>query len=84
MNQEIKYFLFIFITFGIGSVLIQGLVVPYIAIGSVWKPDLVVIIVLLIGKRFGSVARFLNHHADWDYSPAKSNGRLLRRENVCS
>lgn len=56
MNQEIKYFLFIFITFGIGSVLIQGLVVPYIAIGSVWKPDLVVIIVLLIGKRFGSVA----------------------------
>ena len=56
MNQEIKYFLFIFITFGIGSILIQGLVVPYIAIAGIWKPDLVIIIVLLIGKRFGSVA----------------------------
>jgi rod shape-determining protein MreD len=56
MNQEVKYFLFIIVTFGIGSVLIQGLVVPYIAITGVWKPDLVLIIVLLIGKRFGSVA----------------------------
>ncbi len=56
MNQEIKYFLFIITTFGIGSVLIQGLIVPYIAIAGVWKPDLVVIVVLLIGRRFGSVA----------------------------
>ncbi len=56
MNQEIKYFLFITITFGIGSVLVQGLIVPYIAIAGIWKPDLVIIIVLLIGKRFGSVA----------------------------
>jgi len=56
MNQEIKYYLFIIITFGLGSVLIQGLIVPYIAIAGVWKPDLVIIIVLLIGRRFGSVA----------------------------
>lgn len=55
MNQEIKYYIFILLTFGLGSVLLQGLIVPYIAVGSVWKPDLVVIIVLLIGKRFGSV-----------------------------
>ena len=56
MNQEIKYYLFIIVTFGLGAVLIQGLVVPYIAIADVWKPDLVLIIVLLIGKRFGSVS----------------------------
>ncbi|KAA3611136.1 MAG: rod shape-determining protein MreD [Calditrichaeota bacterium] len=56
MNQELKYFLFIIITFGIGSVLVQGIAVPYIEIAGGWKPDLVLIIVLLIGKRFGSVA----------------------------
>lgn len=54
MNQEIKYTLFIFLTFGIGSLLLQSILVPYLEI-SVWKPDFVLIVVLLMGKRFGSV-----------------------------
>ncbi|MCB0281970.1 MAG: rod shape-determining protein MreD [Calditrichaeota bacterium] len=54
MNQEIKYTLFIFATFGIGSVLLQGILVPYLEI-NVWKPDFVLIVVLMMGKRFGAV-----------------------------
>ncbi len=56
MNQEFKYFLFIFFAFGISAVIVQGLVVPYIALAGVWKPDVVLVIILLIGRRFGSVA----------------------------
>jgi len=55
MNQDLKYILFITATFGIGSVILQSMFVPYIEI-NVWKPDFVLIIVLLIAKRFGSVA----------------------------
>ena len=55
MNQETKYYLFILATFGITSVILQSIFVPYIEIYDVWKPDVVLIVVLLIGKRFGSV-----------------------------
>jgi rod shape-determining protein MreD len=53
MNQEFKYYLVIFFAFGITAVVLQSLFVPIIEIG-VWKPDLVLVIVLLIGKRFGA------------------------------
>ena len=56
MNQEFKYYLVIAFLFGIGSVLIQSFVVPYISIIGVWRPDIILVVVLLIGKRFGSVA----------------------------
>lgn len=55
MNQEVKYFLVIFFAFGITSVIFQSVFVPIIEIG-VWKPDIVLVVVLLIGKRFGSTA----------------------------
>jgi len=55
MNQEIKYYLFIVATFGIISIILQSIFVPFIEIYDVWKPDVVLIVVLLIGKRFGSV-----------------------------
>ena len=54
MNQEIKYLLFIFVTFGIGSIILQSVLTPYLEIYS-WRPDFVLVIVLLIGRRFGSV-----------------------------
>lgn len=54
MNQEIRYFLIIFIFFGITSVVLQGMFVPYLELQSAWRPDLVVVIVLLIGRRFGA------------------------------
>lgn len=55
MNQETKYYLFILATFGTSSIILQSIFVPYIEIYDVWKPDVVLIVVLLIGKRFGSV-----------------------------
>jgi rod shape-determining protein MreD len=54
MNHEQKYYLTILVIFGLGSVLIQSLFVPYLEI-SVWRPDFVLIMVLLIGKRFGCI-----------------------------
>ncbi|MGD9898200.1 MAG: rod shape-determining protein MreD [Calditrichaceae bacterium] len=54
MNQELKYFIFIFIAFGISSVVLQSVFVPFIEL-NVWRPDLVLVVVLLTGKRFGSV-----------------------------
>lgn len=54
MNHEQKYFITLFIIFGFGSVVLQSLLVPYIEI-SVWRPDLVVVVVLMIGKRFGCI-----------------------------
>ncbi len=54
MNQELKYYIFIFITFGLSSVILQSVFVPFIEI-NVWRPDLVLVIVLLTGKRFGAV-----------------------------
>lgn len=54
MSHEQKYYLTILVIFGIGAVLIQSFFVPYLEI-TVWRPDFVLVIVLLIGKRFGSI-----------------------------
>lgn len=54
MSSDIKYWLFILLIFGLGALLSQSLLVPLMEI-HVWKPDLVLIIVLLIGKRFRSM-----------------------------
>ena len=54
MNQENKYFLFTLLLFGIAAIIIQSLLVPLIEI-NLWQPDLVLVIVLLIGKRFDSI-----------------------------
>jgi len=53
MNHDIKYFATLFLILGIGSVIIQSQFVPFLEI-NVWRPDLVLIIVLFMGKRFGS------------------------------
>lgn len=42
------------LTFGLASIIFQSVFVPLIEI-NVWRPDVVLIIVLLIGKRFGSM-----------------------------
>lgn len=55
MNQETKYLIFILIVFGISAVIIQSVFVPFIEI-NVWRPDMVLVVVLLIGKRFGAVS----------------------------
>ncbi len=54
MNEEIKYFIFVILTFGLASIIFQSIFVPLIEI-NVWRPDFVLIIVLLMGKRFGSM-----------------------------
>ncbi|MEJ2056051.1 MAG: rod shape-determining protein MreD [Calditrichaceae bacterium] len=54
MNHEQKYFITIFVIFGLGAVILQTLFVPYLEI-KLWHPDIVVVIVLLIGRRFGSI-----------------------------
>jgi len=53
MNHNTKYYFYILSIFGLGSIVLQSLLVPLIEI-SVWRPDLVLVIVLLIGKRFGA------------------------------
>jgi len=54
MNQENKYFIFTLVIFGISSIVLQSMFVPLLEI-NVWKPDIVLIIILLISKRFGSI-----------------------------
>ncbi len=54
MSQEQKYYITVLVIFGIGAVLIQSIFVPYLEI-TVWRPDFVLVIVLLIGKRFGCI-----------------------------
>lgn len=54
MNHETKYLLILFLVMGLGSVIIQSQFIPFIEI-TVWRPDLVLIIVLFMGKRFGSM-----------------------------
>ena len=54
MNHEQKYYLTILVIFGIGSVLIQSFFVPYLEI-TIWRPDFVLVVVLLMGRRFGSI-----------------------------
>ena len=62
MKSEKKYLIFILLIFGGGSLILQSLFVPLMEI-QLWKPDLVLIIVLLTGKRFqslkGSTAGFI-------------------------
>ena len=53
MNQENKFLIFVTLVFGISSVVIQSLIVPMIEV-NLWRPDIVLVIVLLSGKRFGS------------------------------
>jgi len=53
MKSETKYLLYILIIFGGGSIILQSLIAPLMEI-HVWKPDFVLIIVLLTGKRFRS------------------------------
>jgi len=55
MNQEIKYSLFLIITFGIGSIIFQSLFIPFIEI-NVWRPDVVLVMIILFGRRLGSIS----------------------------
>ncbi len=54
MNHELKYFLYLTFTYGIAAITLQSVLVPYIDLYG-WRPDLVLIITLFIGMRFGSV-----------------------------
>jgi len=54
VNHEQKYFIIILVIFGVGSILVQSFFVPYLEI-TIWRPDIVLVIVLLMGKRFGSI-----------------------------
>ena len=54
MKHETKYSVYIFFLFGMGAILLQSLVVPLMEI-YIWRPDLVLVIVLLFGKRFRSM-----------------------------
>lgn len=59
MNSESKYAIFILVIFGISSVILQTTLTPVIEING-WHPDFVLIIVILIGKRFDSVTGSLS------------------------
>ncbi len=54
MNHENKYYLLIVTLFGLGSIVFQSLVIPFLEI-HVWRPDVVLIITLLTARRFGSL-----------------------------
>ncbi len=55
MSSDLRYLLLIVVVFGIGAIVFQSVLVPFIEI-DVWKPDMVLVVVLLIGKRFGSMS----------------------------
>jgi rod shape-determining protein MreD len=55
MHHETKYLIYVLIIFGISSIIVQAFLVPFIEIAG-WRPDFVLIIVLLISKRFGTVS----------------------------
>jgi rod shape-determining protein MreD len=55
MNQETKYSLFLIITFGVGSIIAQSVFVPFLQV-NVWQPDVVLVIVLLLSRRLGSIS----------------------------
>jgi len=55
MTSEKKYLTYIILVLGGGSLILQSLFVPLMEI-QLWKPDLVLIIVLLVGKRFQSIS----------------------------
>ena len=54
MHQENKYFWLLFFIFGVTSVIVQALFAPLIAI-HFYEPDFVLVVVLLISKRFGGI-----------------------------
>ncbi len=54
MKHENRWFLVLLITFGLGSLLLQALVVPLIRI-NIWQPEIVLCVVLLLSKRFGAM-----------------------------
>jgi len=62
MKSDTKYYILILLLFGVGSLILQTLLAPMMDIG-LSRPDLVLVVVLLIGKRFqsikGSTAGFL-------------------------
>lgn len=53
MNQENKFLIFVICVFGLSSVVIQSVIIPMIEV-NLWRPDIVLVIVLLSGRRFGS------------------------------
>ncbi len=53
MNAEIRYALVIGTLYGLSAIVLQSVLVPFIEV-SVSRPDLVLVIVLLLGRRFGS------------------------------
>jgi rod shape-determining protein MreD len=55
MHHEIRYLLYILFIFGTIAIVLQAVLVPLIEI-TVWRPDFVLILVLLISKRFGTVS----------------------------
>ncbi len=55
MNQNLKYFLYIFLIYGLGSIVVQSYIVPFIEI-NLWQPEMVLVIVLFMGSRFGATA----------------------------
>ncbi len=85
MNQEVKYFLFVLLLFGISAIIMQSLVVPLIEV-NLWQPDLVLVIVLLIGKRFdaikGSTAGFVLGVLQDSLSPLPVGITALRKAIV--
>ena len=54
MDHETKYFLYVFLFLGIVILLLQTLVVPLIEI-RLWRPDLILALIILLGNRFGSL-----------------------------
>lgn len=54
MHHETRYLIYIILVFGTTAIILQSLIVPLIEI-TVWRPDFVLIVVLLISKRFGTV-----------------------------
>ncbi len=54
MNSDSKYAIFLTAVFGISAVILQTTLTPLIEING-WHPDFVIVIVLLIAKRFESI-----------------------------
>ncbi len=55
MHHENRYLIFIILIFGTAAIIIQSVLVPLIEVAG-WRPDFVLIVVLLISKRFGTVS----------------------------
>ncbi|RMH60738.1 MAG: rod shape-determining protein MreD [Calditrichaeota bacterium] len=53
MNADIRYAIIIGTVYGLAALVLQSVLVPFIEI-SVARPDLILVIVLLLGRRFGS------------------------------